>query len=92
MYGCSESMLRGLFEGKTPRGAPMPGGEHIDPALQAISILSDVQELMSIVSENIVGHELGAEQDRLELARQLVNRAKREKRADLLKQQRGEQR
>lgn len=76
MYGCSEGMLRSLFEGKTPWGDPIPGGEHTDPALVAISLLSDVQELMSIVAENIVGYGLGQEQDRLELARQLVNRAK----------------
>lgn len=82
MYGCSEEMLRALFEGRTPWGEPLLSihDEHIDPALQVVSLLSDVQELMAIVSSNIelalVGNELEREKDRLELARQLVNRAK----------------
>lgn len=70
MFGCSEGMLRAMYEGRTPWGDPLPG---IDPALMVISMLSDVQELMSGVAE---GDSSGQTGERLELARQIVNRAK----------------
>lgn len=78
MYGCSEEMLRALFEGRTPWGEPLLSihDEHVDPALQVVSLLSDVQELMSAVAETLPVEAMDNEQQRLELARQLVNRAK----------------
>lgn len=78
MYGCSEGMLRAMFEGRTPWGEPLLNDqdERIDPAMQVISILSDVQELMSFVVETLPPEAMDNEHERLELARQLVNRAK----------------
>lgn len=62
MFGCTEALLRKMYE-QTPVG----------PGMMVMSILSDVQELMFSVAEGDTSGQTG---ERLELARQYVNRAK----------------
>lgn len=64
MFGCSVNQLRHAFEDPLLE---------IEPSMIVISILSDVQELISSVSE---GDTSGHTGERLELARQFINRAK----------------
>lgn len=65
MFGCTVDELRIAFEGSSDR----IGG----PAMLVMSILSDSQELIATVAE---GDSSGHTGERLELARQYINRAK----------------
>jgi hypothetical protein len=64
MFGCSIEALRAAYADSFTMAGP---------ALLVMSILSDVQEIMASVAE---GDSSGATGERLELARQYINRAK----------------
>lgn len=64
MFGCTVEQLRNMVQSDMYIGGP---------SAAVISILSDVQELISLVSEASIGD---ADESRLELARQYINQAK----------------
>lgn len=63
MFGCSMENLKRMFE------TPLFGAR---PSMLVMSILSDVQELLAMIPDDGTGHT----GERLELARQYINRAK----------------